>query len=108
MNVCNGSKAAAPLPRSKPRQHRLDRPEQDQDVEPRREIFDIVEIILQLGVDLVDRRDMALVDLRPAATLPDHQRRKIALRPRRRAPRGARSDRVQGQEGRGVAVQGAG
>ena len=38
---------------------------------------------------------------RPAPALPPDRRSQDALRPRRRPPRRARSDRVQGQEGRG-------
>ena len=38
--------------RAEPVQHRLDRPEQDQQVEPGREIFDVVEVVLELVVDV--------------------------------------------------------
>jgi DNA-binding winged helix-turn-helix (wHTH) protein len=57
-----------------PVSHRLDRPEQDQQVEPGREIFDVEEVVLQLLMDLVDVGDMALVDLRPAAKSPAARR----------------------------------
>ena len=43
---------------------------------------------------------------RPAPALPPGERRQEPLRPRRRPPRRARSQRVQGQEGRGLALQG--
>src|SRR5213075_1655308 len=60
------------LTRPKPGQHRPDRPENDQYVEPGREIFDVVEVVLKLGMDLVDARHMALVDLRPTADSGPH------------------------------------
>src|SRR5688572_13546132 len=74
------------------REHRLHRPEEDQNVQPGREVLDVVEIVLELEGDLIDPAHITLVDLRPAgdAGLHDvtvavernarHEERRKALR----------------------------
>src|SRR5688572_31625465 len=83
-----------PLPsaRSGTREHSLQRLEEDQHVEPGREILDVVEVVLELEGDLIDPAHITLVDLRPAgdAGLHDiavaverdacHEERRKALR----------------------------
>ena len=75
------NKADARLARTEPLQHRLDRPEQDQQVEPGREIFDVEEVVLKLLMDRVDFGDMALVDLRPAVAARTEMRLPTTIAP---------------------------
>ena len=54
------------------REHRLQRLEEDQHVEPGREVLDIVEVVLELEGDLIDPAHIALVDLSPAGNSGFH------------------------------------
>eukprot|EP01136_Pigoraptor_vietnamica_P003704 Opistho-1_new@33256 len=60
------------LARTESGDYRGDRPHDDQRVEPRAEVADIIEVVLQLVEDVGDVRDMALVDLRPAGDARPH------------------------------------
>jgi hypothetical protein len=61
-----------PSPPSKTSRHRVQGSRDDEKIQPRREIFNVVKIVLEFSVDLLDIGDMPLVDLRPPGNARFH------------------------------------